>query len=223
MIGRCMLTRQKRRPRHDRQGRHRVHAAWCLVISRILFAEVGVGQDTRVDSLALNHLRLRVREAVIGEQGADFLHRLMPRVTFTASFGLREMLFADPASGQMSFLPRDAYRLTLAFSLSDLLDGARHRMAMVKKEMAMIDLEIERARQDQRLRDRRARAAALQAELAALLEQRELHQKLERYYLILFEEGKVQFDAAANARIRLLEANLRIARLRAELLTNDTE
>lgn len=221
MIERCAVTRLKCRLRCG--PRHSARVTWCLVLSTILFTEMGAAQDSRIDSLGIEQLRLRVREAVISAQGADFLHRLMPRVTFTVSFGVRDMLFVDPSSGQASFLPRDVYRLTLAFPLSDLFDGARHRTALLRKEMAMVDLDMERARQEGRRRDQKMRATALQAELASLLEQRELHQKLERYYSILFEEGKVQFDAAANARIRLLEANLRIARLRAELLTIDQE
>jgi hypothetical protein len=180
---------------------------------------IAVAQKSSVDSLEIERLQTEIQRATLEVRRTDFLHRLTPRVTFTAAIGAQEMIFIDPSNGQTSLLPRDTYRLMVSLSLSDLFDTGSHESALLERNLKMLDLEFEKARQAQRRDEQLRRAEGLRIELAALMDQSDLYRRIERYYSILFEEGKVQFDALANARLRTLELSLRIARIRAELQT----
>jgi hypothetical protein len=187
----------------------------------MLLISLGCGgaaaQRASLDSLELERLRLAVQGAGVTVRATDLLHRLTPRLTLSATLASRDQLLFDPAVEPGSFQPRGALRITATLSLNDLFESQQHELALVERSQKLLDLESERARQSHLSAERARRSAAFATEMAILEEERELCRKLERFYTILFEEGKAQFDALANTRIRVLELSLRQEQLRAEL------
>ena len=164
------------------------------------------------DSLEVNLLDIEIRKARQAIHQTNIWHRLLPRVSVTASVSAREILWVDPTTSEPAMLPRDAYRLTFTLSLSDLLDDSKHAMA----ELELERLEAARARlldrQEKALRllARRVRASEEEAGMAA--EELRLTERIVNYRQLLFDQGKLQFDVLMRSRLDLINAARAVSR-----------
>lgn len=160
-----------------------------------------LGLADAIDSLRLEALNTRLAQAEEEVRITGFWRRVIPDVTISASFGLRNVFFIDPATLNTIVYPRDAYRLALSLSLSEVLFSPRHaaaqlRLEQVQQEYAMAQREIERRRV---MESRRLEGLGgyLREELA-------LNEELVRYDSLRFQQGTISFDAFVQSKLRLL-------------------
>jgi hypothetical protein len=187
-------------------------SALLLIAGHVLHA-----QTPTLDSLELQKLHLQVISAEERVTATDFLHRLLPRITFNASFGVRDLLFVVPGDDAAYITPRDAYRLTLSLSLTDLLTSNGHDAALIERAQRTVDIKCATIRQENDRRARRERLNALRQELALLEEELDVLRKIQRYQTILFEEGKANYDALARSELQVIDTRMRIARLQLQV------
>jgi outer membrane protein TolC len=158
------------------------------------------------DSLHLSMLEFNIEQAELEVVQTNFLHRLMPQIHLTGSLGWTEIFFIDPSSSLLTYIPKDAYRLNVTLSVSDILDASGHRAAELK-------LERMRAELTRLLRQLQSDQAELyreisSLELAAVLDSSELSMKDEvlRFEEIRFAHGQIEFDALIRSRLDVLHA-----------------
>jgi outer membrane protein TolC len=183
-------------------------------IALMLLAAQGVrAQPPLQDSLELKLLECDIEQARQKATQSDFWHRLIPRISLTASLGLRDVLFLDGGSGLPYVLPRDAYRLTVTLSLSDILDGSQHAVDLI---------QIRRLRvQYARLIDRQLRDSQILRKKLLTLDEESLHLRTRvgltedvlRFRQLLFDQGKIHYDELIRSKLDLLEARESLNRL----------
>jgi Outer membrane efflux protein len=169
------------------------------------------------DSLELQRLQLELRKAELALDGTDFWHRLIPRVSLGASFGIRGITFVETRDPEPVVVPTALYRLTVSLSLSDLVSRFEHERAHLMREQAVCELSLAQTRQlmNRQIADERRRR--LRAELSLMEEMLRLSERLHRYYGLLFDQGKTSFDVRVRAEQQAIEARQKVLRLRAEL------
>jgi outer membrane protein TolC len=160
-------------------------------------------------------IQLEIARADLEVSSSDIWHRLIPRVSLSASVGVGDLLFVDTSSPTSPLLPKDSYRLNISLSLSDVLDFQKHARAQ-------LDLGIANAR----LRKLEADQAAVreaggkhqesaQGELALFREELAIVERLVRYNELLFENGKIAFDVLARSRLQLIGVRKSMLQLQA--------
>jgi outer membrane protein TolC len=151
-----------------------------------------------VPTVQLAIAELRKAEATAGE--TTFWRRLLPRIQLSATLGTRDLLFSE--SGTL-VLPTDSYRMTISLSLSELLDGTPHDVALLNVEEAR--LKVGQARQKQLLDSLHGEANRLDlADQIKFLNQEEGRlAMIVDYYEMLFAQGKVDRLPVERTRIEL--------------------
>ena len=169
------------------------------------------------DSLEIRRLELDVRRAELTLKSTDIWHRLIPRVSVGASFGLRGVTFVEAAEANSFVMPTDAYRLTASLCLSDLIISDDHERARLMNEQAQLEVSLEKTKQlvEQQMLEERARR--LRSELCLVEEMLRLSERLLRYTRILFDQGKTSFDVYLRCELQTIEARQNVLRLRSEL------
>jgi len=172
---------------------------------------------TRADSISLAVLDLGIEKARITAAESDFIHRLVPQIHLSSTVGLRDLVFVDAATSAGYIVPRDAYSFTLSLSITEILKSEKHELALLDLQK----LQSERQLQWERLRTDQAQSASRtkDLELERDLSQSELAQvqQLLEFHELLFQQGKIQFDALARTRIQLLSVRKNLVRLDLEL------
>ena len=170
-----------------------------------------------MERFEIQNAELELRKADLTFQSTDFWHRLLPRITVTASFGIRGIAFLDASAPEAVLIPTDMYRLTLSLSLSDLIISTEHERARMMKDQAQIDLSVKKTKQlmDRHLTE--ARSARLRAELVLIEQELRLTERIHRYYALLFQQGKTSFDMVVRAELRTIEVRQKVMQVRAEL------
>jgi hypothetical protein len=170
-------------------------------------------QDLALDSLQLRLLQLEITMADQKMSETSFWRRILPQIHFSASFGVHDLVFIDPASFTPYILPRDAYRLTASLSLNDVLMSPSHSQAALELErlrgiLALRTMQYARSRKinEQQL-------AAIQDDLKSLEKEEAIAQDLLRFNHMRFEQGKIEFDALARTKLELLSIQRSIHRL----------
>jgi Outer membrane efflux protein len=172
---------------------------------------------TRADSISLAVLDLDIEMARITAAESDLMHRLVPQIHLSSTFGLRDLVFVDPATSAGYVVPRDAYSFTLSLSITEILKSEKHEVALLDLQK----LQSERQLQWERIRTDQAQSASRtkDLELERDLSQSELAQvqQLLEFHELLFQQGKIQFDALVRTRIQLLSVRKNLLRLDLEL------
>ena len=172
---------------------------------------------TRADSISLAVLDIGIEKARITAAESDFIHRLVPQIHLSSTVGLRDLVFVDAATSAGSIVPRDAYSFTLSLSITEILKSEKHELALLDLQK----LQSERQLQWERLRTDQAQSASRMKdlELERDLSQSELAQvqQLLEFHELLFQQGKIQFDALARTRIQLLSVRKNLLRLDLEM------
>ena len=169
------------------------------------------------DSLELQRLELELRRAELTVAATDFWHRLIPRITLGASFGVQGVTFIEATDPAPFVMPTDVYRLTVSLSVSDLIRPYEHERAHLVKEQAHLELSLAETKQLMQRQILEERSRRLRAELSLMEEVLRLSERLLRYYGLLFDQGKTSYDACVRAELQAIEARQNVMRLRAEL------
>jgi len=166
------------------------------------------------DSLSLSALESDIGQAELEVIQTNLLHRLIPQIHLSGNIGIKDIFFIDPSSMFLSFLPKDAYRLTMTLSITDIMDGSGHRRA----EFRLARLRAELARH--RLLSQSVQSE-LHRELASLeviagMDSAALSMKEEvlRFDDIRFAHGKIEYDDLVRVRLELLTAKKNLHQLK---------
>jgi hypothetical protein len=179
----------------------------------VLSQQPGEEQDSL--QLQLSSLDVEKAEAMVCK--TDFWHRLIPRITFSASLGMKDIVFLDTQSSAPYIFPRDAYRLTMSFSLSEIMNRSDHELAMIEKERRSAEHSILLLRQKSQRQNLLRRASALREEISMAEEESHLQERILAYNRILFERGEIKFDALARSELQCLLAKEKLIRLKYDL------
>ena len=123
-------------------------------------------------------------------------------------------MFIDPESFVPYLIPHDAYRLSVSFSLNELLFSSRHAealldLARLKTEYALRKSQLALSRQ---ALERQLGETAAQLQL--LSEELLLIQDLRRFNELRFSQGKIEFDTLTRTRLELIAIKEALQRLR---------
>jgi len=167
-------------------------------------ADDTLAQTALPDTLELHLLQIQIKLLEVRVEETSFWTRLIPRIHLSASFGMHDLVFIDPASFTPYILPRDSYRLTISLSLNDVLVSSSHTQAILELEKLREMMSI---RQIQHTRERKLlnhQLHALQDQLESLEKELAIVQELLRFNQLRFEQGKIEFDALARTKLELL-------------------
>ena len=176
---------------------------------------------TLKDSVEREILKLEIARADLEVSSSDLWHRLIPRISVSASVGAGDLIFMDPSAPSSYGIPKDSYRLNLSLSLSDVLDFSKHSRARLELDMATARLRRLDADQQAAREMLAKQTESLKSDLALLHEELTLIQRLVRFNELLFEQGKIQFDGLTRSRLQLLSVRKNILQLQWRLHDHD--
>jgi outer membrane protein TolC len=167
-----------------------------------------------IDSLELHQLEIDIQKAEEQATQTNFFHRLIPQVSISASYGIGNLLFIDPTSTTTYIMPKDAYRLSLNLSISDLLFSAKHSEAL--QQLSRLQTEYQHMKYLQE-----AHRIALQLELnnidyqlQSLCKQVSMIQDIIQFSELRFEQGKIEYDALMRTKLEMLSLQSNINALK---------
>lgn len=169
------------------------------------------------DALRLRLLDIAIEKAELDVSASDFWHRLIPQVQLSASFGVQQLAFIDPATFTPSVLPKDSYRLTLSLSLSDVFSPVQHEQALLTQRQLRVEREMLDLQLKQNHHRRFQEHLMSQQELDMTLKELTLLNELLQYVELLFGQGKTDFATLIRARLQVLNSQKAIIRLRAQV------
>ncbi len=169
-----------------------------------------------IDSLQLQFLDDKITIARLQAEQENLYHRLIPAIHISASYGVKDLLFYDPASGISSIVPRDAYRLTFGLSISDLFNTSKLTRAnaelhkfLIERDIMLRRLQVKVKQIEQELK--------LAAELRPmLLDEISMKESIARFDSLRFYQGEIDFDVMTKSRIDLLNVRRLLLRLDAQ-------
>jgi outer membrane protein TolC len=170
--------------------------------------------NSALDTLAVQLLELEIRAQEAKVEETSFWTRLIPRIHLSASFGMHDLMFIDPASFTPYILPRDSYRLTISLSLNDVLVSSSHTQAILELEKLREMLSIRRIQYARECKLLNQQLAALHDQLESFEKELAIVQELLRFNQLRFEQGKIEFDALARTKLELLGLQRSIQRVR---------
>ncbi len=192
--------------------------AITILVCAVALSSRGIAQESlqsSIDSLEMASHVVDLRMTEVEVSKTDLLHRLIPRVTFSASFGMHDLLFSEVPVAFV--IPKDSYRLTVSFSLDELMNTSRHESALLAREKQALEVITVALRQKSENNQRKSRAKALKEQLALLLEELKLHEKIVGFNQMLFEQGGVKFDVLARSKLQVIAAKQRLGRVLLEI------
>ncbi len=166
-----------------------------------------------LDSLRLRALRIEIEQSHLQVSETNLLHRLMPQIHLSTTFGIRDIVFIDPSNTVPYVLPKDAYRLSISLSLSEVFDFSKHRAA----ELRLDRLEIDYARIQQQQVESRSKAQREFSELIGLLallaDEVKMKEDVLKFNDLRFQQGKIEYDALIRSKLDVLNVKKTIHQL----------
>lgn len=169
-----------------------------------------------VDTVSIELARLELARAEVNAGETGFWQKLIPKVQIGGTIGIREVAFHDP--GGALLFPKDSYRLSFSLSISDLLDGSKHDLALIDVRKAELTLQTALANQSQAHQALRKKAVAFLEELTLQREEMKMVISLAAYLEILFRQGKVDYRSVAGARISMVRLGYALRKTEREYL-----
>ncbi len=157
-----------------------------------------------MDSLETELLSLELKKAQQLVTETDFWHRLLPRITLSAAWGIREIVFVDPYATVQPLAPKDSYRLDVTLALGDLLDFGRHAKAELDLKSLQTRLHMLHARQEATRIETRRRREVSAEQMRLLKEERKIVMRLLEFARLEYAMGMIAFDALQRAHLQLL-------------------
>jgi hypothetical protein len=173
-----------------------------------------LAQESCLDSLSLALLRIEIAKAQERATETNFWRRLIPHANVSASFGMHDIVFVDPTNYVPYILPRDAYRLTVSLSLSDLFNFSTHTQAVLELQRLQTEMTYQKVQKAQSRRSLEEQLSALQDQLVSIEGEMTIIQDLLRFNQLRFQQGKIEFDALARSKLELSAASRSIQQLR---------
>jgi len=159
------------------------------------------------DSFQLYLQQLKLDEAEIEVNQTNFWHRLIPQIHLSASVGMHDLIFTDPSYNVLTVLPKDAYRVTISMSLTELFDFSKHTLAQLKLEG--IKADIIRLRQHWYTTQLRLTKQLqwLEKFKAFISEELIMKKDLLMYSNLRFTQGKIDYEAFVRSKLDILNVN----------------
>jgi len=177
---------------------------------------VPIGIDSvssALDSLELVMLELDIQKAQEKAQQTSFWRRIIPQIHVSASFGVHDVLSIDPMTYVPYVIPKDAYRLTIGFSLNSVLNSGEHAVALLDLEKLNTAYEYRRLEQVNVRGIIELQSAAIEEELKKLDQEERLQEQIVQFMQTRFDLGKAEFDALTRMKLELLTTQKTILRL----------
>jgi len=157
-----------------------------------------------IDSLELHKLEIEIKKAEEQVSQTNFFYRLIPQMNFSISYGIGNLLFIDPTSTTTFIVPRDAYRLSLGFSISDILFSSKHSEAIFQLTKLQTEYTHMKYLQEANQIALRLELYNIDYILKSLGKQLTMIQDIIHFNEMRFEQGKIEFDALIRTKLELL-------------------
>ncbi len=157
-----------------------------------------------IDSLQLQQIEIDIQKAEEQVSQTNFFHRLIPNMSISASYGIGNLLFIDPSSNATYVMPKDAYRLSLNLSLSELFFSSKHSDAILQLSRLQTEYQHMKYLQEANLMAQRLELQSIDEKLKLLETKTPVIQDLIRFNEMRFEQGKIEYDALVRTKLELL-------------------
>ena len=169
-----------------------------------------------IDSLEIHKLEIDIQKADEQATQTNIFHRLIPTISISASYGIGNLLFIDPTSTTTYIMPKDAYRLSLSLSISELLFSSKHSDALL--QLSRLQTEYQHMKYLQQATQIALRLELLDIgdKLQSLEKQLSMIQDLIHFNELRFEQGKIEYDALVRTKIEMLSLQTSINNLKTQ-------
>jgi hypothetical protein len=157
-----------------------------------------------IDSLELYKLEIVIQKGEDQVSQTNFFHRLIPQISISASYGIGNLLFIDPSSTTTYIMPKDAYRLSLSLSLSELLFSSKHSEALLQLTRLTTEYQHMKYLQEATQIALRLELLDIGDKFQSLEKQLSMIQDLIHFNELRFEQGKIEYDALIRTKLELL-------------------
>jgi outer membrane protein TolC len=157
-----------------------------------------------LDSLELHKLEIDIQKTEEQAAQTNFFHRLIPQISISASYGIGNLLFIDPSSSAAYIIPKDAYRLSLSLSLSELLFSSKHSEALLQLTRLTTEYQHMKYLQEATQIALRLELLDIGDKLQSLEKQLSMIQDLIHFNELRFEQGKIEYDALIRTKLEML-------------------
>ena len=167
-----------------------------------------------IDSLEIHKLEIDIQKADEQATQTNIFHRLIPNISISASYGIGNLLFIDPSSYTTYVLPKDAYRLSLNLSISELFFSSKHSDAILQLSRLQTEYQHMKYLQEATQIALRLELQDIGEKLKSLEKQLSMIQDLIHFNELRFEQGKIEYDALLRTKIELLSLQTNINNLK---------
>lgn len=163
-----------------------------------------VADDYReADSLQLALLDLEVQKARIELDRSGIWQRCLPRITLSASIGLKNAFFYDQETVLQNIWPTDAVRLSVSLSVNDIFDVSKAPIAEIMLSSAVRRYDLECARIKSKHRETVCQLNQLRQDSAYLAQLIALKERVAQFNESRFSQGTITFEALTSSRLEL--------------------
>jgi hypothetical protein len=180
------------------------------------FSQAGSNGQPQPDSLHLQILNEEIIMARLQLDEQNLFHRLLPSIHLSASYGVKDILFYDPASGVSSFLLKDAYRLTLSLSVFDIFSTSKYERAAAELRKLLLEREIMIEGRETKMKQFEMDTLLAENLRTMLLQEIAMKEDIVRFDSLRFIQGKIDFDVVSKSRLDLLNSGRLLVRLDAQ-------
>jgi outer membrane protein TolC len=167
-----------------------------------------------IDSLQLHQLEIDIQKAEKQVGQTNFFHRLIPQIGISASYGIGNLLFIDPYTTTTYIMPKDAYRLSVSLSFSELLFSSKHSDAILQLSRLQTEYQHMKYLQEATQIALRLELLDIGDKLQSLEKQLSMIQDLIHFNELRFEQGKIEYDALIRTKIEMLSLQSNINALK---------
>jgi outer membrane protein TolC len=171
---------------------------------------MSLGLNRIIDSLQLHQLEIDIQKAEEQAGQTNFFHRLIPNISISASYGIGNLLFVDPSSTATYIMPKDAYRLSLNLSFSELFFSSKHSDAILQLSRLQTEYQHMKYLQEATQIALRLELQDIGEKLKSLEKQLSMIEDLIHFNELRFEQGKIEYDALVRTKIELLSLQTNI-------------
>ena len=175
---------------------------------------MSLGLNKILDSLELLKLEIDIQKGENQVSQTNFFHRLIPQISISASYGIGNLLFIDPSSSAAYIIPKDAYRLSLSLSLSELLFSSKHSEALLQLTRLTTEYQHMKYLQEATQIALRLELLDIGDKLQSLEKQLSMIQDLIHFNELRFEQGKIEYDALIRTKLEMLSLQSNINALK---------
>jgi hypothetical protein len=167
-----------------------------------------------LDSLALLQKSLEIKKAEETADQSNVLHRLMPSISISASYGIGNLVFIDPSTTAVYNIPKDSYRLSLSLSLSDIFKSYQHEQALLQVQVLQTEYQHMKYLQQGSQLAVHLELMDVEYKLHTLQKQETMMEDLQHFNELRFEQGKIEYDVLLHSKIEMMNIQSAIHNLK---------